>query len=136
MDYAQHLFNYEHQQLKRDEDYRIAASSLRNAAEQKFGDALETALKRYAQTNDRQFPTDLSQLKPYLEPPIDDAIFQRWEVVPASNLISELQLAGDRVITQKAPINEALDVRIAVGLNGTTGAGRSSAPNRWSFPHY
>ena len=134
-DYAQHLFNYDHQQLERDEDYRIAASMLRNAAEQKFADALELALRRYSQANDRQFPTDLLQLKPYLEPSPDEDAFQRWQIVPASDLISELQRAGDRVITQKAPINETLDVRIAVGLNGTAGAGRSGASNCWSIPH-
>ncbi len=134
-DYAQYRFNYDRQKLESDDDYRIAASFLRNSGEYYFADHLRDALRRYAQANNQQFPRDLSQLRPYFGPPVDDTMLQRWEIVAASSLVRELQPGGDWVITQKAPVDEALDVRIAVGLDGRKSSGISGATNRWALVH-
>ena len=78
---------------------------LRANAENPILGRLESALQKYTRDNNGQFPTDLSELRPYFKSPIDDAILQRYEILPASSLVSELQPGGDWVITQKAPVD-------------------------------
>ena len=58
-------------------------------------------------------PADLSQLKPYFRTPIDDAILQRYEIVPADSLPTiTLPGVGGWVITQKAAVDLEYDTRI------------------------
>ena len=102
--------------LDSDDDYRAAIGLVRANAEAPFQEMLFRALRQYGRDNNGQFPTDLSQLKPWFESPIDDAILQRYEIVPASSLVIELQPGGDWVITQKAPVNRDMDGRTAIGL--------------------
>ena len=86
---------------------------------------LRPALLQYAEDNNGQFPADLSQLKPYFKSPVDDAVLQRYEILPTSKLPSSLvrlREAGESfVITQKAPVNAALDGRVYYGLKSWTG---------------
>jgi hypothetical protein len=104
--------------LVTDDDYRSAMSRLRYSADAEFAQRALPALQQYARVNNGQFPTDLSQLKPYFESPIDDAILQRYEIVPTKSLVSSLaQLGGDWLITEKAPVNKKLDLRTAIGTN-------------------
>ena len=104
--------------LVTDEDYRTAMPRLRARADGHFARMAFPALQQYAQANGGQFPTDLSQLKPYFASPIDDAILQRYEIVPAKSLVSYLaDLGGDWLITEKAPVNMN-DSRVAVGMTG------------------
>jgi RNA polymerase sigma factor (sigma-70 family) len=112
--------------LDTEESCRIATSAARGAATVLFCQGnLRPALRQYAEANNGQFPTDLSQLKPYFKSPIDDAILQRYEILPASKLPSTLvrylRAGEDWVITQKAPVNAALDGRDYLGLKGWTG---------------
>ena len=104
--------------LVTDDDYRSSMSRLRFDGDREFARRAFPALQQYAQVNNGQFPTDLSQLKPYFESPIDDAILQRYEIVPTKSLVSSLaQLGGDWLITEKAPVNKRLDLRTAIGTN-------------------
>jgi hypothetical protein len=104
--------------LVTDDDYRSSMIRLRGDADREFARRVFPALQQYAQANNGQFPTDLSQLKPYFESPIDDAILQRFEIVPTKSLVSYLaQLGGDWLITQKAPVNKE-DERLAISLTG------------------
>lgn len=111
-----------------DEEFRGWMSSQRANGEARFVSMAFKALKQYAQANTGVFPTDVSQLKPYFESPIDDAILQRYEIVPAKSLIKFLADAGgDWVITQKAPINKKRDSRFAISITdhrGTVQEGR------------
>ena len=102
--------------LNTDVDYRRALASLRDAGENKFGNIVETALQKFYQANGKQFPTDLAQLKPYFDSPVDDAILQRWEITSA-NTVPNLGM-GNPIITQKAPIDDMFDQRIAIGPYG------------------
>ncbi len=102
--------------LDTDADYRRALASLRDAGENKFGNMVETALQKFYQANGKQFPTDFAQLQPYFDSPVDDAILQRWEITPAST-VPNLGM-GDPIITQKAPVDDMFDQRIAIGPNG------------------
>ena len=74
-------------------------------------------MQKYSQANNKQFPTDLSQLQPYFDTSVDAAILQRWQIV-SSKSIPSLRGFGDWIVTEKAPIDDLVDSRIAVGLNG------------------
>ena len=95
---------------------------------------LRSALQQYAKDNSGQFPTDLSQLKPYFDSPIYDGILERYTILSASSLVSELRPGGDWVITQKAPVNEEQDWRTATSLTGTKQA-TTRDTNRWVLLH-
>jgi RNA polymerase sigma factor (sigma-70 family) len=103
--------------LDTDADYRRALASLRSAAESKVASMLQKALKAYLQSSSGQMPTDLVQLQPYFDSPVDDAILQRWEIAPAST-VQSLGMGGDVIITQKAPVDDVFDTRYGIGPNG------------------
>ena len=103
--------------LDNEGDYRRALSALRKAGEGKVATMLKKALTGYMQSSNGQLPTDLAQLQPYFDSPLDDAILQRWEIAPA-DVIQSLKMGGDVVITQKAPVDEVFDTRFGIGPNG------------------
>jgi RNA polymerase sigma factor (sigma-70 family) len=116
-------------------DFTNTVSTLRDNAQMSVLGTLMSALRKYAKANNGQFPTDLSQLKPYFKTPIDDEVLQRYEILPASSLVPELRPAGeDWVITQVAPVNPALDIRMAYGVTNSSGA-REEISNRWTLVH-
>jgi hypothetical protein len=116
--------------LNTDEDYRKALSGLRGAAETTFiTTALKPALNQYLQANQGQTPTDISQLQPYFNPPVDYSILQRWEVAPKAT-VQSLGMGGDIIITQIAPVDADYDSRYGVGPNGWGTAG----PQDWDAP--
>jgi hypothetical protein len=88
----------------------------------------------YGQERNGQFPTNLSQLSPYFRSPIDDAILDRYTIVRADSLVSELQCGEDWVITQKAPVDEVRDLRHTIGMTRGTFAD-SRVTNRWVKTH-
>ena len=104
-------------ELETDADYRRALSSLRGTAENKVAQMLKTALTRYLRNNSKQFPSDLVQLQPYFDSPLEDSILQRWEIAPAQT-VKSLGLGGDVIITQRAPVDDVFDTRFGVGPNG------------------
>jgi RNA polymerase sigma factor (sigma-70 family) len=113
------------------DEYSKALSAVRGRAEEKVIDGLASAFRKYTHDNNGQSPNDLSQLSSYLDPSLDNSILLRYEIVPSTQLVSELQGHGDLVITQKAPVNEALDTRSVSGL--TSGGGADSrVTNRWT----
>jgi hypothetical protein len=115
-----------------DEEYGRWISAQRGNADSKFGSMTYKALKQYAQANGGQFPTDLSELKPFYASPIDDGMLQRWQIVPAKSLFPFLaERGGDWLITQKAPVNKKFDSRHAIGL---TNYGATLEDGRWDNP--
>jgi hypothetical protein len=117
------------------DEYRVSMCSVRGVAQRIFADSkLHPALQQYAKDNSGQFPTDLSQLRPYFDSPIYDGILERYTILPASSLVRELRPGGDWVITQKAPVNEAHEWRTATSLTGTEQA-TPYATNRWVLLH-
>src|SRR5262249_45012351 len=76
----------ENQEPVTEEEHRVHISALRANAEMRFTQMTFDAVKKYAQAHDGQFPSDLSQLKPYFESSIDEAILQRYMIVPANTL--------------------------------------------------
>jgi len=104
------------EKLDTDNSFRRAESALRSTAENKFANMAHSALEKYLQANNNNFPTDMTQLQPYFDAPVDAAILQRWEIVPG-NVVPNL-VVGDSSITEKAPVDELLDTRMAIGSRG------------------
>lgn len=109
--------------LETEQDYRRALSALRSAAENVFVKKLQPALVKYMKANEGKFPTESSQLQPFFESPMDEALFPRYEILPAKQL-STLGMGGDWIITQKA-VDKEYDQRWGIGPYGfgTTGFG-------------
>jgi RNA polymerase sigma factor (sigma-70 family) len=116
--------------VETDEECRRAMSVVRANAEGPTRNNLAAALHQYAAGNGGQFPADLSQLTPYLNPPLANEILARFTIVPANSLVTELQPGGTWAITQKAPVNEADDNRWALGLDSSRTANQQ-VTNRW-----
>jgi len=96
---------------------RNALSSLRSIAEQNFASMAQVAVAKFAQANDKQFPTELSQLQSYFDSPVDDAILQRWKILPAGATIPGIGGEGP-LITEKAAVDELFDRRYGVMTSG------------------
>jgi RNA polymerase sigma factor (sigma-70 family) len=112
-------------QLDTDEDFRAAFSDLRNRAEHGFLRSMEPALLKYIEANNNHFPTDLSQLTPYVVKPPGDDILQRYQIVSASSVPESggiIAGAGDMLITLKDPI----DGKVALGRSGVSELNDSS----------
>ncbi|HWX20714.1 MAG TPA: sigma-70 family RNA polymerase sigma factor, partial [Candidatus Binatia bacterium] len=103
--------------LNSEADYRHALSTLRSAGENKFASMLKKALSGYLHANTEQFPTELAQLQPYFDAPIDGTMLQRWEIAPAQT-VKSLGLGGDVIITQKAAVDDVFDTQFGIGPNG------------------
>jgi hypothetical protein len=111
--------------LASDKDYHWDLRQLLGAGEDHFGSMAMSALQKYANANNQQFPTNLSQLEPYFDPPVDDAILQRYEIVPAKTIRSansiEQYKNTEWLIAQKMPDDENYgtnDSREVIGVNG------------------
>lgn len=108
-------------ELKTEVDYRRAMSRLRTAGETHFVNSLlQPALKRYVEANNGQFPSSLGQLQPFVQSPEDEAILQRYEIVPHEK-VPDAHWGGDWVVTQKGPVDKAFDGRLVVGATGGWG---------------
>ena len=106
-------------------DEREVLSGMRFSARNQFVQLVQPALQKYVQTHDSQFPTDLAQLHPYLQSPVDDAVFERWKIVPASEFPDLQSQDSNReathVVTQRAaPIDEADGTRWLIQPNALT----------------
>lgn len=98
-------------------DFRRAMSFVREVAQRKFGLRINDALRAFQKGTGRAMPTELSELLPYFSSPPDPAMLNGWTLIPATSLPS-LWFEGEVAITQKAAIDEVLDVRFGIGQNG------------------
>jgi RNA polymerase sigma factor (sigma-70 family) len=105
--------------LDTDEGVRQALSALRSAAKGHFANAVREAFRKYAKAanggelptglpelakainaNISLLPTDLAQLKPYFDQPLDDAVWQRYQYSPRAKLHDNL---SDILVKEIAP---------------------------------
>ncbi len=98
-------------------DYRRALAALRNAGDSKFAAKLHSALTEFLQANSGQFPSDLTQLQGYFASPVDETILRRWEIT-SPKTVSNIGVGEDGIITQKVPVDDVFDSRIAIGSRG------------------
>jgi hypothetical protein len=97
-------------QLQTDADFNQALSALRNSAKSEFVPTLQNALRKYAQANNNQLPTEMSQLKPFFTSSVDDSLLQRYEITQPG------------VVTLKpTPLDDVDDKYYEVGLNTISG---------------
>jgi RNA polymerase sigma factor (sigma-70 family) len=106
--------------LQTDEDYRKALNSLRSSGKQRFGNLMQKALKKYAEANDGMLPSELSQLQPYLERPIDPSMLQRYQLTQSGRLADAPQNGHNLIAEIAPPVDEVYDNRFTFGLNGTS----------------
>jgi len=104
-------------ELVTEKDYRRAFATLRSAGENQCIMQMHKALGNYLTQNNQQFPTDISQLKPYFETAPEDAMLQRYAIVPASSA-PNMKMGGDWLITVKNPVDEEYDSLWALGPKG------------------
>ena len=99
----------------RGDNERQSLWHLRQLAENRFSDLLQAALRKCLEAHNSQAPTDLAQVQPYFEPPMDNAVLQRWKIAPASEVPNMRIGASDWIVTQKAlPIDEEYDLRMVI----------------------
>ena len=106
-------------QLETDSDYNQAFSTVRNQAKDEFGRMLQHALRSYTDANNGQLPQDLTQLKPYFDKPVDDAVLQRYQLLQSGPLNA---VPPDQyLVADVAPlIDEERDAVYRFSLNGTS----------------
>jgi hypothetical protein len=91
--------------LENEEDYRVAFADLRSSAVANFVRLAETAFQKYLQANNGQFPTEVSQLKPFFDSPPGDDVLERYKMALAANPLASPGPGNtnDWVITLKSP---------------------------------
>ena len=109
-------------ELESETGIRKALSHARQVAKNTFAQSAAAAVQAHIQANDGRFPTDLSQLQPYFKAPMDDAILQRYEILPADS-VKNVKLGGQWVITEKAPVDPDYDSRWSIGPGSSGCAG-------------
>ena len=102
--------------LESDAGARQAFGRLRTAAKQAFAPFLRNALNRYMQANGGAFPSNLSQLTPFFDAPVEDALLARYQLLSSSGTDDE----QGPVVTEKVPVDAAFDSLISVGVNGAS----------------
>jgi RNA polymerase sigma factor (sigma-70 family) len=109
-----------------DADFRQAMANLRNRAKSQLGGIMQKALRRYAEANGDMLPSDLSQLKPYFNPPVDDSVLSRYAMTQTGKLTD--LTAGQMLITETAPrVDEENDSHFEFSLNGISSRSSSTA---------
>ncbi len=101
---------------------RKALKVLRDTAKARVSPLICDALHNYTKANEGRFPTDIMQLKPYFDTPLDDSILVRFAVVPATEISENRRLwtkpGADWLIAEKAPVDVDFDTRYIIGENG------------------
>jgi hypothetical protein len=99
-----------------DEDFDRAFAELRSSAKQRFAYSMGAALDDYIAANNGQLPNDISDLKSYFSPPVDDALLQRYQLTQTGNLSDVSK--SDSLIKEKSPVNDQHDTLITIGAFG------------------
>ena len=98
---------------------RQALSSLRMLGKQRFAELVRKALTGYAEANAGQLPTEISQLKAYFSPAVEDAVLQRYQITQTGKL-NDVQPKEPLVIETATPVDNQHDTYIKIRMNGTS----------------
>ena len=89
---------------------RAALSRLRFIAENQIAARLQPALQQFAKANDNRAPENVAQLATLIDPPIDTAILERYEILnTGTNAAGGWR--GGWVISQRAAVDSDYDQR-------------------------
>lgn len=72
--------------LDSDDDIRSALAELRNSAKDDFAGPLSTSLWKYTQANEGRLPTDIMQLMPFFDPPVEPELLQRYGIMNTGSI--------------------------------------------------
>lgn len=95
--------------LQSEPEVRQALSKLRNTAKHKFATYALQAVDKFIAANNGQMPTEVSQLKPYFDVPVDDSMLQRYQVLQPADGSS---LQDDWVMGEKVRVDPDYDVHL------------------------
>ncbi|HEX2852832.1 MAG TPA: hypothetical protein VHO24_06310 [Opitutaceae bacterium] len=103
-----------------EEDLLAALQDLRTKARLRLGPRLREALVRFLDAHDGQLPGEVSQLAPFMTPPVSAAILERYEMLHHGN-IADLP-RNDWLLLEKTSFDEAHDNRFFLSrfARGTT----------------
>ncbi len=107
--------------LESDADYRQALDRLRRAAKNKLVPLLQDAMKKYADANSGQLPAELAQIQPFLDPSVDNAMLQRYQILQGGS-VSNLQ-PNQPVLAEIAPVDDQYDERYLIMMSGAGASG-------------
>ncbi len=116
------------------EGVRETLAKLRRAAKMRFLFTVGQAMEAYVKAAGGQLPGDLSELKPYFHPPVDDATLQRYELLHTGKLSDLPQ--GEFLIAEKAAVDDEFDTLVKIGADtyAMQGVGKWShdnSTNKW-----
>jgi hypothetical protein len=103
-------------ELVSDMDFRKAISGLRWRAEATYAGRIARAVAKFSSENSGRLPTDIAQVRQFLPEPMEDRIFDRFEMVPMETLATSME--GDWAITQKGPVDQEYDMMIMASDKG------------------
>lgn len=76
------------QRWESEDETRKAFGQLRNAAKDRFIEQLGTALQKYGQATAGQTPTKLADVANYFNPPVENSLLDRYELIPQRDIPS------------------------------------------------
>ena len=103
---------------------RLALTDLRRLAKCKSEmlQNLPSAFRAYSKDHEGRSATDIAQLRPYLKPPLDDDILNRYEFIPVSaSFWPEMPAThgpGQSVLHEKVAVDEDYDVLAEYSAGG------------------
>jgi RNA polymerase sigma factor (sigma-70 family) len=105
-------------QLETEEDFRKALSDLRRNAKNNFGSVLQKALRKFTDASGGMLPTDLSQLQPYFDAPVDPGVLGRYQLLQSGRL-ADVGVDNTLVGEIAPPVDDENDSRFEFSLTGT-----------------
>jgi hypothetical protein len=95
---------------------RNVFNEIRRHAKFAFASRLHSALTRYLKSESGLFPKNVLELKPYLDVPIDDSVFLRYEMLHFGSA-QTLPNPDTIVLAEKAPVDPLYDTRLLISTN-------------------
>jgi len=103
--------------LQTDADFRQALERLRRKAKNDLVPMVQQAFEKYTDANGGQLPANLSQLQAFLDPSVDNAILQRYQLLQTGKL-SDVP-PNQPLIAEKAPVDDEYDTIYMIMMRGT-----------------
>ena len=99
--------------LDTDDDVRFAMHYVRSSAKMNSTPMIQTALKKFMEANNGNWPEDVAQLKPFFDQPIDDAILQRYKILDKEQTWSGW--LNGMILVEKESVDRYAERQIAIG---------------------
>ncbi len=101
-----------------EEQFRRATAQLRDVAVSRASGRIMEALKAYMSAHDGMLPSSPLDLAPHFEPPIDEAILARYQMLQTGKASDVPRAEAMHIIEPKAPADVEYDAYSYIGLNG------------------